>query len=54
MQVSSDGVAEVMRQGQTRPTQVLIDTRGSAASEAARSIEEKQTHVLFNELDQSQ
>jgi len=35
MQVSTDGVTEDMRQGLTSPRQVMIDTRGSAASEAA-------------------
>ena len=54
MQVSSGRVTEVMRQDQTRLNQVLINTRGSTASEAAQSIEEKETHVPFNELDQSQ
>ena len=54
MQVSSGGATEVMRQDQTRLQQVLINTRESATSEAAQSIEDKETRDLFNELDQSQ
>ena len=42
MQVSSNGVTEAMHQAQTRPEQVMINTRESAASEAARCIEEKE------------
>ena len=50
IQVFSDEVTDVMRQGLTSPKQIMIDTRGS---EAARTIKENETQAFFNELDSS-